>query len=430
MSSRPWDVRLRRLMWQPVPTTVSVRTRVRIMALIGLPLAVWYFGWLLNPDRIGTPYLYGLLIAAEIFNMIQALGFWWTCASERVRQPKPPEPAGGRRRVRPRLQGAGRHRRPHGRGRRGPARRRGAGLGARRRQRRRHARPRRPLRRGLHPPRRAHRREGGQHQQRAHAHRRALRRRLRLRPRGGRRLPRGDARLHGRSLRSRSCRRRSTTRTPTRTASPRRPGPSRRCSSARSPAARTGSTRSSAAAPTCCSAARRSRASAAFPTNSLTEDFELSIWLHERGLEVGLRAGGALARPRPRGHGLLRLPAAALGARLPVGPAAGPAGAAPAEAQGAVRAVGDVLPLGLDGADLHELPGDPAADRGPADRGDHRPRVPAALRALLRRGADHGRARRRGRRTRSRPSRWPPPTSGSTAWPRSTPCCARRARSW
>ena len=84
MSSRPWDVRLRRVTWQPVPTNVSVRTRVRILALLGLPLAVWYFGWLLNPERIGTPYLYGLLIAAEIFNLIQAFGFWWTCCNERV----------------------------------------------------------------------------------------------------------------------------------------------------------------------------------------------------------------------------------------------------------------------------------------------------------------------------------------------------------
>jgi cellulose synthase (UDP-forming) len=90
MSSRPWDVRLRRLSWQPVPTTVSVRTRVRIMALLGLPLAVWYFSWLLNPERIGTPYLFGLLIAAEIFNLVQALGFWWTCANERVRKPRAP----------------------------------------------------------------------------------------------------------------------------------------------------------------------------------------------------------------------------------------------------------------------------------------------------------------------------------------------------
>jgi cellulose synthase (UDP-forming) len=90
MTSRPWDVRLRRLTWNPVPTTVSVRTRVRIMALLGLPLAVWYFSWLFDPDRIGTPYLYGLLIAAEIFNLVQALGFWWTCANERVREPRAP----------------------------------------------------------------------------------------------------------------------------------------------------------------------------------------------------------------------------------------------------------------------------------------------------------------------------------------------------
>ena len=90
MSSRPWDVRLRRVTWQPVPSNVSVRPAFASWPLLGLPLAVWYFGWLLNPDRIGTPYLYGLLIAAELFNMIQAFGFWWTCASERVRKPKAP----------------------------------------------------------------------------------------------------------------------------------------------------------------------------------------------------------------------------------------------------------------------------------------------------------------------------------------------------
>jgi cellulose synthase (UDP-forming) len=90
MSSRPWDVRLRKVTWDPVPAGVSVRNRVRITSLIGLPLAVWYFGWLLNPDRIGNPILYGVLILAEIFNLIQALGFWWTCANERVRKPKAP----------------------------------------------------------------------------------------------------------------------------------------------------------------------------------------------------------------------------------------------------------------------------------------------------------------------------------------------------
>ena len=45
---------------------------------------MWYFGWLLNPDRIGTPVPLRLLIVAEIFNLMQALGFWWTCANERL----------------------------------------------------------------------------------------------------------------------------------------------------------------------------------------------------------------------------------------------------------------------------------------------------------------------------------------------------------
>ncbi len=90
MSSQPWDVRLRKVTWEPVPSTFSVRRRVRLLILLGLPLAVWYFGWLLNPDRVGTPYLYGILIAAELFNLTQALGFWWTCANERVRERRPP----------------------------------------------------------------------------------------------------------------------------------------------------------------------------------------------------------------------------------------------------------------------------------------------------------------------------------------------------
>jgi cellulose synthase (UDP-forming) len=90
VSSRPWDVRLRRVSWQPVPSTWSVRRRVRVLILLGIPFAVWYFGWLLNPDRVGTPVLYGILIAAELFNLTQALGFWWTCAHERVRPRRAP----------------------------------------------------------------------------------------------------------------------------------------------------------------------------------------------------------------------------------------------------------------------------------------------------------------------------------------------------
>jgi cellulose synthase (UDP-forming) len=89
MSTRPWDGRLRKVTWEPVPTW-SVRRRTRFLIVLGIPCAIWYFGWLLNPDRAGTSYLYGILIAAEVFNLIQALGFWWTIANERVRERKAP----------------------------------------------------------------------------------------------------------------------------------------------------------------------------------------------------------------------------------------------------------------------------------------------------------------------------------------------------
>jgi cellulose synthase (UDP-forming) len=60
--------------------------RVWFLLLINLPLAVWYFSWLFAPQRIGNRALYGVLIAAELFNLVQAAGFWWTCADERPRR--------------------------------------------------------------------------------------------------------------------------------------------------------------------------------------------------------------------------------------------------------------------------------------------------------------------------------------------------------
>jgi cellulose synthase (UDP-forming) len=60
---------------------------MRIMLAFALPLALFYFSWLLDPSRIGNPLLYGLLVAAELFNLLQALGFWWTCSVQRGRRP-------------------------------------------------------------------------------------------------------------------------------------------------------------------------------------------------------------------------------------------------------------------------------------------------------------------------------------------------------
>jgi cellulose synthase (UDP-forming) len=90
MSAGSLDIRLRRPTWDPLPSGMPVRTRVRLAALIGVPLIVFYLSWLLDPARIGQPVLYVLLVGAELLNVIQAVGFWWTCAFERVREPMAP----------------------------------------------------------------------------------------------------------------------------------------------------------------------------------------------------------------------------------------------------------------------------------------------------------------------------------------------------
>jgi cellulose synthase (UDP-forming) len=59
------------------------REVVAILVGANVLLAVWYFSWLLSPTHIGTPWLYGLLVAAEMFNLVQAAGFWWTVRAER-----------------------------------------------------------------------------------------------------------------------------------------------------------------------------------------------------------------------------------------------------------------------------------------------------------------------------------------------------------
>jgi cellulose synthase (UDP-forming) len=60
--------------------------RVWLLLLVNVPLTLWYFSWLLAPQRVGNRVLYTMLIVAELFNLIQAAGFWWTCADERSRR--------------------------------------------------------------------------------------------------------------------------------------------------------------------------------------------------------------------------------------------------------------------------------------------------------------------------------------------------------
>jgi cellulose synthase (UDP-forming) len=83
------DPRLGPVHW-PMPDQREARGRAFVMALICSVLAVWYLSWLLFGAHVGNPVLFGLLIAAESFNLIQAVGFWWTCSHQRMRRSRSP----------------------------------------------------------------------------------------------------------------------------------------------------------------------------------------------------------------------------------------------------------------------------------------------------------------------------------------------------
>ena len=265
-------------------------------------------------------------------------------------------------------------------------------LPARRRQPAGDAAARRPVGRALRASERPQRGQGGQHQPRARAHLVHVRRRARLRPRAGpdasssarcRRSPtrpvglRPDAAV----LRERGRQHRS----------PRRRGASRRCSSDRSRGQ--GRPRSMF----CCGTNVVFRRAAldrvgGFPENSLTEDFELSLGLHEAGWSSSyvpeVLASGLgpedLASYVSQQHRWARGCVSAIPACRPLRSAAAP--------EGAVPAVGVVLPVRLDRARVPVAAGDPDHHRAAADRRRRRRRLPRPLR----------------RRTSASPcSRWP-----------------------
>jgi cellulose synthase (UDP-forming) len=87
MSSAPRDdPRLLPPDWTP---EAAPPRRLRLLVLAMIPLSLWYFGWLLQPARVGVPALFALLVAAELFNLGQATGFWWTVTRRDRRRPLP-----------------------------------------------------------------------------------------------------------------------------------------------------------------------------------------------------------------------------------------------------------------------------------------------------------------------------------------------------
>ena len=74
------DTRMRRPVWTAAAPDAARRRWIRFLLVAAVPLALLYFAWLLQPERVGQPVLYVLLLAAELFNAAQAVGFWWTCS--------------------------------------------------------------------------------------------------------------------------------------------------------------------------------------------------------------------------------------------------------------------------------------------------------------------------------------------------------------
>ncbi|MGH2956939.1 MAG: glycosyl hydrolase family 8 [Solirubrobacterales bacterium] len=86
---RGTDSRLGPIHW-PMPGQSSARGRAVLMAAICSLLAAWYLSWLLDGARVGNAVLFGLLVGAEAFNLTQAIGFWWTCSHQRMRHGRAP----------------------------------------------------------------------------------------------------------------------------------------------------------------------------------------------------------------------------------------------------------------------------------------------------------------------------------------------------
>lgn len=86
------DARVAPVDWRALsagPTRRPNRLLMGATQLCALLAVVLYLRWLLVPGRVGNPILYVLVVAAELFNVVQAAGFWWTCSRRRTRGHRP-----------------------------------------------------------------------------------------------------------------------------------------------------------------------------------------------------------------------------------------------------------------------------------------------------------------------------------------------------
>jgi cellulose synthase (UDP-forming) len=81
------DPRLDRVTWRPGSPFNWRRPWGRALLVLNVVLAVRYMWWLLQPGRAANLGLYALLVGAEAFNLLQGAGFWWTLS--RLGRPRP-----------------------------------------------------------------------------------------------------------------------------------------------------------------------------------------------------------------------------------------------------------------------------------------------------------------------------------------------------
>src|SRR5437868_5161052 len=79
------DARLARPDWDPRAGLRWRHRLLRVLVIVDLGLAARYAWWLFAPGRPSQMALYVLLVSAEGFNLLQALGFWWTISHLKAR---------------------------------------------------------------------------------------------------------------------------------------------------------------------------------------------------------------------------------------------------------------------------------------------------------------------------------------------------------
>jgi cellulose synthase (UDP-forming) len=88
MSSPTTDPRLAPVEWDPRAGLRRRALLVRVLVIVNVVLAARYVWWLAQPGRSANTTLFVLLVAAEGFNMLQAFGFWWTASRIRPLSPQ------------------------------------------------------------------------------------------------------------------------------------------------------------------------------------------------------------------------------------------------------------------------------------------------------------------------------------------------------